>query len=132
LNGSKIISEEIFKSSKAEEKRFIQVKTRYINNNALLIAVCTDITSIKSMERENIKLRSQFFCSVAHELRTPLNSIIPILKMLIDSFKENRGMPRERLVKLINIVYNSSIHLQSVIEDAMDLTRFENNKFTIF
>lgn len=27
---------------------------------------------------------------------------------------------------------NSSIHLQNVIEDALDMSRLENNKFTIF
>jgi hypothetical protein len=27
---------------------------------------------------------------------------------------------------------NSSLHLQNVIEDALDMSRIENNKFTIF
>lgn len=76
-------------------------------------------------------MRSQFFASVAHELRTPLNSIIPILLMILDSFKSGRTLPKERLEKLLSIVHNSTIHLQSVIEDALDIARFENNKFTI-
>lgn len=32
---------------------------------------------------------------------------------------------------LLNIVLSSSVHLQSVIEDALDMSRIENNKFTL-
>lgn len=38
----------------------------------------------------------------------------------------------ERVQKLLRIVRNSSLHLQSVIEDALDISRLENNKFQIF
>jgi len=31
--------------------------------------------------------------------------------------------------ELLVIILNSSLHLQSVIEDALDLSRCENNKF---
>jgi signal transduction histidine kinase len=34
-------------------------------------------------------------------------------------------------VKKLTIVRNSSIHLQNVIEDALDVTRIENNKFEL-
>ena len=32
----------------------------------------------------------------------------------------------------LNIIKNSAIHLENVIEDALDLSRLENNKFTLF
>jgi two-component system phosphate regulon sensor histidine kinase PhoR len=35
-------------------------------------------------------------------------------------------------MKYLKIVINSSLHLQSVIEDALDISRIENNKFTLF
>jgi signal transduction histidine kinase len=31
----------------------------------------------------------------------------------------------------LKIILNSSLHLQNVIEDALDMSRIENNKFTI-
>ncbi len=34
--------------------------------------------------------------------------------------------------KLLSIVYNSAHHLSNVIEDMLDVTRIENNKFEIF
>lgn len=73
-------------------------------------------------------MRATFFSSVAHELRTPLNSIIPILKMVLELMPMNP----ERMNNFLKVVLNSSMHLQSVIEDALDISRLENNKFTLF
>ena len=75
--------EAIFKS-KDPETRYVNVKFSIINNGTQLIAVFTDITKMKEMEKEGQKLRSLFFSSVAHELRTPLNSVIPILKLVLE------------------------------------------------
>ena len=67
-----------------------------------------------------------FFSSVAHELRTPLNSIIPILRMMLDMMK---GEMSPKAFKYLTIILNSALHLESVIEDALDMSRIENNKF---
>ncbi len=37
-----------------------------------------------------------------------------------------------RAKNYLNIILNSSLHLQNVIEDALDMSRLENNKFSIF
>ena len=37
----------------------------------------------------------------------------------------------ERGKTLLRVILNSSYHLQSIIEDALDLSRMENNKFEI-
>lgn len=102
-----------------------------INNDTQIIAICSDITRIKEVELQSQRLRSSLFSSVAHELRTPLNSIIPIIKMILEFFPGN-FIDEARLVQYLKIVLNSSIHLQNVIEDALDFSRLENNKFQIF
>jgi signal transduction histidine kinase len=68
-----------------------------------------------------------FLSSVAHELRTPLNSIIPMVKILCSQ------IPKENLVahKFLTIVSSSAMHLQNVIEDALDMSSIENNKFEV-
>ena len=75
-------------------------------------------------------MRATFFSSVAHELRTPLNSIIPILRMVLEMIPV--GAISDRLINMLKVVLNSAIHLQNVIEDALDISRIENNKFTLF
>lgn len=65
---------------------------------------------MKEAEKRVQQVRSQYFSSVAHELRTPLNSIIPILRILLETFVLNAPMS-SRMLELLNIVLNSSIHL---------------------
>jgi len=37
-----------------------------------------------------------------------------------------------RVANYLRIILNSALHLQNVIEDALDMSRLENNKFSIF
>lgn len=66
-----------------------------------------------------------FFSSIAHELRTPLNSIINMSNNLKQFILNQKGF------KLLKLITNSSKHLSNIIEDALDLSRIENNKFNI-
>jgi signal transduction histidine kinase len=96
-----------------------------------VLAVCTDITRIIDLERQGQVLRSQFFSSIAHELRTPLNSILPILKLILESLRR-KPSDLSRVMQLLQVVMNSTTHLQNVINDALDITRIENNRFEVF
>ena len=113
-------------------KRYIQTRTQTFNGGAQVIFIATDITNIKKVKKQAKKLRSIFFSSVAHELRTPLNSIIPIVRMIIMNLEQQEpNENNQKLMKYLIIILNSSLHLQSVIEDALDMSRLENNKFQI-
>jgi signal transduction histidine kinase len=95
--------------------------------------VCSDITRIKEVEKQGKHLRSHFFASIAHELRTPLNAIIPIIMMIIQKLQSGaEGISPAKIVELLQVVRSSMAHLSGVIEDALDLARLENNKFTLF
>jgi signal transduction histidine kinase len=100
-----------------------------IQGGSQIIAICSDITRIKELEETSQKMRAMFFSSIAHELRTPLNSIIPMIKMILSNFLSSID---DRVSNFLKIILNSSLHLQNVIEDALDMSRIENNKFTIF
>lgn len=69
-----------------------------------------------------------YFSSIAHELRTPLNTIIPMLRMIL---AHHRSSLDPRVINYLTIILNSALHLQSVIEDALDMSRIENDKFEI-
>ncbi len=62
---------------------------------------------------------------MAHELRTPLNSIIPMALNLRKHVTSEKGL------FYLEIVINNSKHLEVVIEDALEMTRLENNTFTV-
>jgi two-component system, OmpR family, phosphate regulon sensor histidine kinase PhoR len=83
-----------------------------------------DITKLKKLEKTSKRIRAMFFSSIAHELRTPLNSIIPISKQLLEKFRED-----ETSRFFVEVILNSAYHLENVVEDALDMSRIENNKF---
>ena len=43
-----------------------------------------------------------------------------------------KGEISERAYNYLKVILNSALHLESVIEDALDVSRLENNKFSIF
>jgi len=55
--------------------------------------------------------------------------MIPIVRMILTNFLSSID---GRVKNYLNIILNSSLHLQNVIEDALDMSRIENNKFQIF
>ena len=73
-------------------------------------------------------MRAMYFSSIAHELRTPLNTIIPMLRIIL---AHHRSSLDPRVINYLTIILNSALHLQSVIEDALDMSRIENDKFEI-
>ena len=87
---------------------------------------------MKEMEVQGQKMRATFFSSVAHELRTPLNSIIPILELILEILRSmGPSLVIARLEKNVKVALNSSKHMRSLIEDALDLFRIENNQFSL-
>ena len=121
---SSIKTDYIFKR-KVPCKTYIQVKVNKINDEQQVIVFINDITRIKELESISYRVRSMFFSSVTHELRTPLNSIIPMTKLLLDIIKDPRAQ------QYLGIIYNTSLHLQNVVEDALDLCSIENGKFEV-
>ncbi|TNV85650.1 hypothetical protein FGO68_gene12125 [Halteria grandinella] len=120
----------IFK--RKSDQRYIQVKTSTFRQGSQVFAICTDVTKLKQMESQEQQMRATFFSSVAHELRTPLNSIIPILRLILQLVaQDNVGVPL-KIQNYIKIILNSSLHLESLIEDALDISRIENNNFSLF
>ena len=68
------------------------------------------------------KVRKTFFSSIAHELRTPLNAIIPILRMVIMLLSNIPNIPVD-IIKSLKISLTSALHLESVVEDCLDISR---------
>ena len=121
-----LINQEYVFKTKAPREYYL-VKASRINKSENTIIIISNITKIKELERTSKKIRAIFFSSVAHELRTPLNSILPITKQLLDRHQDD---PKSSLY--LQIVLNSAHHLSNLIEDALDMSRIENNKFEVF
>ncbi|KJV69619.1 sensor histidine kinase [Candidatus Neoehrlichia procyonis] len=79
-------------------------------------------------EKENVS-KSQFFANVSHELRTPLNSIIGFSEIICN---ESMGaIGNKQYKEYINDIYQSGVHLLSIINDLLDFSKAEANKLTV-
>ena len=104
------------------------------NNGApFFVAFMRDITERKKAESALLRINAElldanlhksiFLANMSHELRTPLNAILGFSQLLIDSTSEN-VTPEQRL-QFLNHIHSGGIHLLSLINDILDLSKIE-------
>lgn len=128
---------------------FIQDVTNRIQSENRLITAFNDLeTSKEKLEQSNLEIRkgiekakklavvaqssnkakSYFLSNISHELRTPLNSIVSLTHALLEgTFGKLHPLQQENL----EIVSDSSKHLQSLINDILDLSKIELGKMSL-
>jgi signal transduction histidine kinase/CheY-like chemotaxis protein len=100
--------------------------------NALLRRTQRELIAARKHEEEARLMKEQFAANISHELRTPLNLIMGFSEMIYLS-PEVYGDLRwpSALRQDVYQIYASSHHLLEMIEDVLDLSRFEIVGFTL-
>lgn len=80
----------------------------------------------RSLEEAN-RVKADFLASTSHELRTPLTSIIGFSRILVDGYVDNPDEQRD----LLGDVHRSALHLLSLVDDILDLSRIEAGRLDI-
>lgn len=76
-------------------------------------------------------LKAQFAANVSHELRTPINLIVGFSETMTIS-PQSYGEPLPPVYWAdMNIIYRSAKHLQSLINDVLDVSQIEAGKMAI-
>lgn len=91
--------------------------------------VAAELASAKSVAESESKAKSQFLANVSHELRTPLNAIIGFSEIINSESMGPIGNPQYK--EFISDINASGVHLLSLINDILDYSKAEENKFTI-
>ena len=78
---------------------------------------------------ESTQLKSQFFANMSHELRTPLGAIIGFADLLHAGAVDEDAAKRHRFVDHIR---TSARHLLRLINDVLDLSKFDSGEFEFF
>ena len=73
------------------------------------------------------RAKSEFLANMSHELRTPLNSIIGFTVRLLK--KPDDHSPRN--LSALETVHRNGVHLLNMINDILDLSKLEANKFEV-
>ena len=88
-----------------------------------ILLVFHDITEIKKLEQT----RKDFVANVSHELKTPVTSIKGFTETLLDGAMEDK----ETLESFLSIILKESDRLQSLIYDLLELSKIENEGFSL-
>lgn len=88
-----------------------------------ILLVFHDITEIKKLEQT----RKDFVANVSHELKTPVTSIKGFSETLLDGAMEDK----ETLQAFLHIILKESDRLQSLIYDLLELSKIENEGFSL-
>ena len=84
-----------------------------------VLTVRQDITESKRAD----VMKSEFIATVSHELRTPLTSIKGALGLIVGGAT---GALPEKAAKMIEIAYKNSIRLANLVDDILDIEKFES------
>ena len=103
------------------------------------VAILHNITAQKKVEEALLRAKdaavaaslakSQFLANMSHELRTPLNAIIGYSEMLQEA-AEDEG--HDASVPDLQRIHAAGKHLQTLIDDILDLSKIEAGKMELF
>ena len=71
------------------------------------------------------RLKDEFLANMSHELRTPLNAILGLSEALLEQVS---GTLNPRQIKSITTISTSGVHLLTLINDILDLSKVESGK----
>ncbi len=118
--------------------RILQIRRSAMPGGAV-VSVYSDITEVRAGESKLLQARSQaelanhskseFLANMSHELRTPLNAVIGFTEIISQELFGPVG--NEKYLEYIKDVHASSLHLLSIINDVLDMSKIEAGKLEL-
>jgi PAS domain S-box-containing protein len=88
--------------------------------------ILADLIAAKEKAEESDRLKTAFLHNISHEIRTPMNAIVGFTSLL-----ETSGLSDEIRRQYIDIVYQNSNQLLSIITDIVDISNIESGHVKI-
>ena len=85
-----------------------------------------DIANESSKLAAANRIKTQFLANMSHEIRTPLTTVIGQAEAIIC-----RDVDPKDIYKEVEIIHDSSLYLLALLNDILDLTKIEENKFEL-
>ena len=104
-----------------------------------VVSLYSDITERKAAEQQMAEAwqaaetanrsKSDFLANMSHELRTPLNAIIGFSEVICSEFLG--PMRDKKYLGYIKDIHSSGLHLLSIINDVLDMSKIEAGKLEL-
>lgn len=85
----------------------------------------------RDQAEEARRLKQQFAQNVSHELRTPLNLIVGFTELMTESPEYYHSKLSDSFQRDLNIVHRNARHLQSMVNDVLDLARIDSAQMSV-
>lgn len=85
----------------------------------------------RDQAEEARRLKQQFAQTISHELRTPLNLIVGFTELMTQSPEYYGEQLSPRYLRDLRIIHRNARHLQTLINDVLDLARIESAQMTL-
>jgi signal transduction histidine kinase len=139
-------------SDEQNDSKYYNVKTmkvKWEKETEAFMTIFIDMTNVKKLEEEKAKYLCQkrMFASVSHEFRTPLNAFensLELIKFKIDSISKainikdientKKSLVHQNILsieKFIKMGKISSKLLVNLVEDILDLEKFDSGTFSL-
>jgi two-component system, sensor histidine kinase and response regulator len=128
--GRMFVIEEYIPSADGTVQLFETSKVPMIQNGQIVgvLAISHNITERKEMEEQALsasRAKSAFLANMSHEIRTPMNAIIGMISI------GKSASDTERKDYCFDKIEDASRHLLGVINDILDMSKIEANKFEL-
>jgi PAS domain S-box-containing protein len=88
-----------------------------------------ELREAKEAAEASDRTKSEFLANISHELRTPLNAIIGFSEVIAEAMMGPVGTPR--YTEYARDIRNSGVHLLSIINDLLDISKIEAGRFEL-
>jgi signal transduction histidine kinase len=122
----------------ARNGRTLQIRRRAMPGGAV-VSLYSDITERKAAEIKMAqawaqaelanRAKTDFLANMSHELRTPLNAIIGFSEII--SGEHLGALKNARYLEYSRDIHSSGLHLLSIINDVLDMSKIEAGKLEI-
>lgn len=112
----------------AREMQISELNAKLERRAAELEQINAEIARKNSELQRASGMKSEFVANMSHELRTPLNAIMGYSEMLKDGLM---GELVERQRSAAGAIFDAGMHLLSLINDTLDLSRIEAGRMEL-